>query len=63
MKNFIIWLTITLVVWIFPARWGANYFFPEVVAQYGSQVPWIMVWGAVMFLLANVVLIFIGHDD
>lgn len=62
MKNLFTWFIILLSVWMYPARWGANYFFPEVVAQFGSQVPWLMAWGAAMMFLSLVILAFISHE-
>lgn len=63
MKNLIIWLVTVMMVWIFPARWGANYFFPEIMAQFSSHVPWVMAWGALMFLISMFVMALVGHDD
>lgn len=63
MKNLIIWAITVLIVWIFPARWGAEFFFPELMAQFHSQVPWVMAWGALMFLLSFIVFVILGHDD
>lgn len=51
MRNFIVWLIVTLLIWIFPARWGAQWLFPELVAQYAGQAPWLMFYGFVMGLL------------
>lgn len=63
MKNIIIFLSVTVLVWIFPARWGAQFLFPEAYAQFGSQIPWIMAWGGFMALSAIAVALFLSHDD
>lgn len=62
MKNLIIWLFTVLMIWMFPARWGANYFFPEIMAQFSGQVPWLMAWGAFMLLISIVAAVLVGDD-
>lgn len=62
MRNLIILFITLMVVWIFPARWGAQFFFPEMMAQYSSQVPYLMAWGALMFLLTSVITTCLAHD-
>lgn len=62
MRNAAIWLLTFMGMWIFPARWGAAWFFPEVFAQFGSQLPWIMAWGALMFLISCVITALLCHD-
>lgn len=62
MRNVIIWLLTFLTVWFFPARWGAKWLFPEVYAQFGPQLPWIMAWGAVMFFIVCVTTALLAHD-
>lgn len=63
MRNSIIWVITALVMWVFPARWGAEYFFPEVCAQFASQMPWIMAWGGFMFFLTTVTAALLARDD
>ncbi|AFH21251.1 membrane protein [Cronobacter phage CR3] len=62
MRNLIILFITFMLVWIFPARWGAQFFFPEMMAQFSSQVPYLMGWGALMFLLATVITACLAHD-
>lgn len=62
MRNLIIWVVTAMVIWMFPARWGANFFFPEMMAQFSGQVPWLMAWGVLMFLLSMFVMAIVGHD-
>lgn len=62
MRNLIIWAVTVMVIWMFPARWGANFFFPEMMAQFSGQAPWLMAWGALMFFLSMLVMGIVGHD-
>lgn len=62
MRDLIVWFITLLVIWMFPARWGADYFFPEVMAQFGSQVPWVMAWGALMFFITMLITALLSKD-
>lgn len=66
MKSVIISTFLIMLVWLFPARWGAEYFFPEVISQFGSKVPWIMAWGAVIGSVNTIIIIvfaLVYNDD
>lgn len=62
MRNLIVLGLTLIIVWIFPGRWGATYFFPEMMAQYGTQVPWLMAWGALMMFVSMIIMAFLSSD-
>lgn len=62
MRNLIVLFITFMLVWIFPARWGRTVLFPGMMAQFSSQVPYLMGWGALMFLLATVITACLAHE-
>ena len=48
MKALIITFVVSILMWIFPARWAAEFFWPDLMAQYGAVVPWVMFLGYVV---------------
>lgn len=49
--RFIAYLIIALMFWMFPAKWGAEFLFADVMIEHAKAVPWIMGYGFVMGLI------------
>lgn len=49
--RFIAFFIIALMFWMFPARWGAEFIFADMMVEHASSVPWVMGYGFIMGLL------------
>lgn len=41
---------IALMFWMFPARWGAEFLFADMMVEHANTIPWVMFYGFVMGL-------------